>query len=48
MDERRANHKIVNRAVSMLRKIFRVGTEGRNAGRWRESMISNSLEACPL
>ena len=48
MDERRANQKVVNGAVSMLLKIFRVGTECCNAGRWRESMISNSLEACPL
>jgi hypothetical protein len=47
MEERRANQKVVNGAVSMLLKIFRVGTECRNAGRWRESMISNSLEACP-
>jgi hypothetical protein len=48
IEERRANQRVVNGAVSMLLKIFRVGKNCRHEGRWRESMISNSLEACPL
>ena len=48
IEERRADQKVVNGAVSMLLKIFRVGKECGHEGRWPESMISNSLEACPL
>ena len=48
IDERKANQRVVNGAVSMLLKIFRVGKECHHEGRWRESMINNSLEACPL
>ena len=47
-EERKANQKIVNGAVSMLLKIFQVGSDSKHEGRWRESMLSNSLEACPL
>ena len=46
IEERRVNQKVVNGPVSMLLKVFRVGKECRHEGRWRESMISNSLEAC--
>ena len=48
VEERRSNQKILNGAVSMMLKIFRVGKNSRHENRWRESMMSNSLEACPL
>ena len=48
IEERKSNQKILNGAVSMMLKIFRVGKNSRHEGRWRESMMSNSLEACPL
>ena len=48
IEERKANQKILNGTVSMMLKIFRVGKDCRHENRWRESMISNSLEACPL
>ena len=47
-EEKKANQKTVNGAVSMLLKIFQVGADCKHEGRWRESMLSNSLEACPL
>ena len=48
LDERRANQKVINGAVSMLLKIFQVGKDCRHETRWRESMLSKGLEACPL
>ena len=48
LEERKANQKVINGTVSMLLKIFRVGCDSRHEARWRESMISKSLEACPL
>ena len=47
VEERKANQKTINGTVSMLLEIFRVGSDCRHEPRWRESMISNSLEACP-
>ena len=35
IEERRADQKVVNGAVSMLLKIFRVGKECRHEGRWK-------------
>ena len=32
----------------MLLKVFGVGIDTKHESRWRESMISNSFEACPL
>ena len=48
IEERKANQKIVNGTVSMLLKVFRVGSNCRHESRWMESMISQSLEACTL
>ena len=48
LEERRANQKIINGAVSMLLKIFQVGKDCKHEARWRESMLSKGLEACPL
>ena len=48
VDEKKANQRVVNGAVSMLLKIFKVGKDSRHEARWRESMLSSSLEACPL
>ena len=46
--EKKENQKLINGAVSMLLKVFRVGKECKHEGRWRESMLSSSLETCPL
>ena len=46
IEERRANQKTVNGAVSMLLKVFMVGKEYRHEGRWRESMISRRHVHC--
>ena len=46
--EKQANQTKINGAVSMLLKIFRVGTDCKHESRWRESTLSKSLEACPL
>ena len=35
IEERRANQKTVNGAVSMLLKVFKVGKDCRHEGRWR-------------
>ena len=48
IEERRSNQRVLNGTVSMLLKISRVGKDCRHEDRWRESMLSNSLEACPL
>ena len=48
VDEMRANQKLLNGAVSMILKVFRVGKDCRHESRWRESMIYDSLESCPL
>ena len=47
-DEMQANQSKINGAVSMLLKIFRVGTDCKHKSRWRESTLSKSLESCPL
>ena len=47
-EEKKSNQKVVNGAVSMLLKVFRVGNDCKHEGRWRESMLSSSLESCPL
>ena len=44
----KANQRVVNGAVSMLLKIFKVGKDSKHEARWRESMLSSSLESCPL
>ena len=44
----RANQRLINGAVSMILKVFRVGKDCKHESRWRESMISNSMESCPL
>ena len=48
LEERKANQKVINGAVSMLLKIFQVGKDCKHESRWRESMLSKGLEACPL
>ena len=48
IEERKSNQRVLNGTVSMLLKISRVGKDCRHEDRWRESMLSNSLEACPL
>ena len=48
VNEKKENQKLLNGAVSMLLKIFRVGKDCKHESRWRESMLSSSLETCPL
>ena len=48
IEERKSNQRVLNGTVSMMLKIFKVGKDSKHEGRWRESMLSNSLEACPL
>ena len=48
VEEKKENQKLLNGAVSMLLKIFRVGKDCKHESRWRESMLSSSLESCPL
>ena len=48
IEERKSNQRKLNGTVSMMLKIFKVGKDSRHESRWRESMLSNSLEACPL
>ena len=44
----KANQSKINGAVSMLLKVFRIGSDCKHEGRWRESTMSKSLESCPL
>ena len=46
--EMQANQSKINGAVSMLLKIFRIGTDCKHESRWRESTLNKSLESCPL
>ena len=48
VEELKNNQKLINGAVSMLLKVFRIGKDCKHESRWRESMLSNSLESCPL
>ena len=48
VEELRKNQKLINGAVIMLLKVSRYGKVCKNESRWREIMLSNSLESCPL
>ena len=46
--ELRSNQRRLNAHVSMLLKVCGAGKDNSHSSRWRESMLNNSLETCPL